>query len=103
MAFITDTRPTRALAAFARDVDLLICECMYDSVEDLPLAREHAHMVVDEAAGLARSAGAHALILTHFSPKITDVSIAEKAAQRVFPQARCARDGIVVTLDYSDG
>ncbi len=101
LAYITDTRPTSALAAFARDVDLLICESMYDSAEDLPLARANAHMLVTESAGIARDAGAHALILTHFSPKIHDTANAEKAARRIFKNARAAREGMVVTLEYS--
>lgn len=101
LAYITDTRPTSALAAFARDVDLLICESMYDSAEDLPLARTNAHMLVTESAGIARDAGAHALILTHFSPKIHDTSNAEKAARQIFKNARAAREGMVVTLEYT--
>jgi ribonuclease Z len=100
LAFITDTRPTSALSQLAHDVDLLICESTYDDAKDLPLARAHAHMLAEEAAGLAQAAGAHSLTLTHFSPKITDVSIAEKAARRIFSNARSARDGMVVTLDY---
>jgi ribonuclease Z len=99
-AYITDTRPTRALSEFAYDVDLLICESMYDDPADLPLALAHAHMLAEEAAGIAQAAQAHALLLTHFSPKITDPSNAEKMARRVFPNVRAARDGIVVTLDY---
>src|SRR6266705_657755 len=88
LAFITDTRPTTALSQFARDVDLLICESTYDDPEDLPLARAHAHMLAEEAAALAQAAGAHALILTHFSPKISDVSIAERTARRIFTNTR---------------
>ena len=101
LAFITDTRPTTALSQFARDVDLLICESTYDDPEDLPLARAHAHMLAEEAAALAQAAGAHALILTHFSPKISDVSIAERTARRIFTNTRSGRDGMVVTLEYS--
>jgi ribonuclease Z len=101
VAFITDTRPTPALSAFAHDVDLLICESMYDTPEDLPLARAHAHMLAEESAGIAQAAAAHALILTHFSPKIYDTSVAEKAARRIFANTRAARDGMIVTLDYS--
>ncbi|MGZ6367771.1 MAG: MBL fold metallo-hydrolase, partial [Ktedonobacteraceae bacterium] len=100
LAFITDTRPTKQLKTFAHDVDLLICESMYDNAEDLPLAKAHAHMLAEEAAGIARSAGAHSLLLTHFSPKITDPSGPEKAARSVFANARAARDGLVVTLEY---
>ncbi len=101
LAFITDTRPTTALSQFARDVDLLVCESTYDDPEDLPLARAHAHMLAEEAAALAQAAGAHTLILTHFSPKISDVSIAERTARRIFTNTRSGRDGMVVTLEYS--
>jgi len=99
-AFITDTRPTRQLEELARDVDLLICESMYDDPADLPLAKAHAHMLAEESAGIAAAARARALLLTHFSPKINDPSRAEKAAQRVFANTRAARDGMVVTLEY---
>jgi ribonuclease Z len=101
LALITDTRPTTALSELACDVDLLICESMYDDPEDLPLARAHDHMLAEEAAALAHAAGAHALILTHFSPKITDVSIAERTARRIFSNTRSGRDGMIVTLEYS--
>jgi ribonuclease Z len=100
LAFITDTRPTQQLSTFARDVDLLICESMYDDPGDLPLAKARAHMLAEEAAGIAQAAGAHSLLLTHFSPKITDPSGPEKAARRVFANSRAARDGMIVTLDY---
>lgn len=101
LAFITDTRPTKALSEFARDVDLLICESMYDDPADLLLARANAHMLATESAGIAHAAGAHALLLTHFSPKIVDTSLAERAARQIFANSRAARDGIVITLDYS--
>lgn len=100
-AFITDTRPTPELSALAHDVDLLICESMYDNPEDLPLAQANAHMLAREAAGIARDAQAHALVLTHFSPKINDPSQAEKAARRVFANTRAAKDGMTITLEYS--
>ncbi len=101
-AFITDTRPTKALAGLAHDIDLLICESMYDNPEDIPLARAHGHMYAEESASIARNAAAHALVLTHFSPKINDPSQAEKSARRVFPNTRAGRDGMVITLDFSD-
>src|SRR2546430_10622580 len=72
LAFITDTRPTKQLSAFAHDVDLLICESMYDNAEDLPLAKAHAHMLAGEAAGIAQAAGGRSLLLKHFSPTLTD-------------------------------
>jgi ribonuclease Z len=102
LAYITDTRPTNVLSEFAHDVDLLICESSYDDPEDLPLAHANAHMLASEAAGMAKAADAHALLLTHFSPKINDTSGAERMAQQVFAHARAARDGMVVTLEYED-
>ena len=100
LAFITDTRPTKQLGMFAQDVDLLICESMYDNTEDLPLAKAHAHMLAQEAASIAQMAGVRSLLLTHFSPKITDPSGPEKAARSVFAHSRAARDGMVITLEY---
>lgn len=100
LAYITDTRPAPALAALARNVDLLVCESMYDDPADFPLAKEHAHMLAAESAGIAADAGASALVLTHFSPKINDPTHAEKAARRVFPNTRAARDGMIITLEY---
>jgi ribonuclease Z len=100
LAFITDTRPTEQLSMFAHDVDLLICESMYDHADDLPLAKANGHMLAGEAAGIAQAAGAHSLLLTHFSPKITDPFGPEKAALSVFAHSRAARDGMVVTLEY---
>jgi len=47
----------------AHDVDLLICESMYDDAADLPLAHANAHMTAEEAAGIAHPAGDHALVL----------------------------------------
>jgi ribonuclease Z len=102
LAYITDTRPTKALAEFAHDVDLLICESMYDDPEDLPLARANAHMLASEAAGIAKAAHAHELLLTHFSPKINDTAGLERMARRVFTRARAARDGMVVRLAYEE-
>jgi len=99
-AYITDTRPTHALTTLAHNVDLLVCESMYADQADLPLARAHAHMISEESAGIAKAAGVHALILTHFSPKINDPTQAEKAARRIFPNTRAARDGLIVTLDF---
>jgi ribonuclease Z len=100
--YITDTRPTETLSAFVHDVDLLVCESMYDNPEDLPLALANAHMLAEESAGIARKANARELVLTHFSPKIQDTSGAEKAARAVFPQTRAAYDGFTITLEYED-
>ncbi|GCE48901.1 ribonuclease Z [Thermosporothrix hazakensis] len=100
-AIITDSRPAESLSQFAHDVDLLICESMYDTIEDLPLAKANAHMVANEAAGLAKAAHARQLVLTHFSPKVQNTSQAEKLARSVFPNTRTGKDGMIITLNYT--
>lgn len=102
LAYITDTRPSSTLNELAHDVDLLVCESMYDDPEDQPLARANAHMLASESAGIAKAAGARQLILTHFSPKINDPSRAEKMARRVFSNTRAAKDGLTLSLDYTE-
>jgi ribonuclease Z len=73
---------------------------MYDDPADLPLARANSHMLAEESAGIARAAGAHKLVLTHFSPKINDPTGAEKTARSIFPNTRAARDGMVISLQF---
>ncbi len=100
LAYITDTRPTDSLSDFVHEVDLLICESMYDNPADHALALAHAHMLSAESASIASKAAVKALLLTHFSPKIQDTTQAEKAARAVFANARAAYDGQVITLEY---
>src|SRR5258708_21773083 len=85
LAFITDTRPTEQLSTFARDVELLICESMYDEPEDLPLAKAHAHMLAGEAAGIRQGAGADPLPRAPFQPQNTPPLVADEPPQRVCP------------------
>jgi ribonuclease Z len=59
-------------------------------------------MLSEESAGIALRAGARQLVLTHFSPKITDPGDAERAARRVFAQTKAARDGLVLSLAFPD-
>src|SRR5260370_40537684 len=82
LAFITDTRPTQQLSAFAHDVDLLICESMYDDPGDLPLAKAHAHMLAEEAARIARAAGVPLLRQSPFLLNITRHTSGRKRAKR---------------------
>jgi ribonuclease Z len=101
LAYITDTRPTDTLCNFVHEVDLLVCESMYDDPADRTLALANSHMLAEESAHIALKAAAKALLLTHFSPKIQDTTHAEKAARAVFENTRAAHDGLIITLDYT--
>lgn len=98
--FSTDTRPCETLSKYAAGVDLAILEGMYAAEEKLPLAVKNHHMMFREAAEIARDGGAEALILTHFSTSLEDPEAELAAAEAVFPGARAARDGTIVTLRY---
>jgi ribonuclease Z len=101
-SYITDTRPMVRLSQASKDVDLMICESMYADESDFSLALKHKHMLARESASLALEAQAKSLILTHFSPKVVDTAIAEKAAQKVFPKTQAGYDGMITTLHFSE-
>jgi ribonuclease Z len=100
LALVTDTRPTPDLEHLARDVDLLICEANFGSDEDLPKAIQKKHMTFGEAAALARAASAQQLLLTHFSPGLTDPPAYAHYATAVFPNTTVGRDHLTLSLNY---
>ena len=98
--FATDTRPVPALVEQGRDVDMMILEGMYGDEAKRPQALKNRHMLFEEAAGMARDAGARALTLTHFSPSLEEPEAYLPNAQAVFPDTVCASDGLCMTLRY---
>ena len=100
MALVTDTRPTPDLERLAREVDLLVCEANFGSDEDQPMAVKKKHMTFGEAAALARAASAQRLLLTHFSPSLTDPSAFASYATAVFPNTTVGRDHLTLSLNY---
>ena len=79
-AFIMDTRLCDNAFELARDVDLLIIEATFLQA-DAALARRYGHLTCQEAATIARDAGARRLVLTHFSQRYQDIdnAFAEEA------------------------
>lgn len=102
VAYITDTRPLRALSEFARGVDLLVCEGTYGSDEDAEKAVRNTHMTFREAATLARDSGARRLWITHFSPGLEDPGAFAGNATDVFAGAVVGYDGMGGVLAYSN-
>ena len=100
--YATDTRPCPALTQAGEGSALMILEGMYASGEDLPKALKNGHMLFSESAALARDAGAARLLLTHFSPSLSDPDACVALAQSVFPASACAHDGEVFTLRFRD-
>lgn len=100
VTYCTDTRPTPAILQHADSADLLILEGMYGDDEKRAKALETKHMMFTEAAEIAAEAGAKRLWLTHYSPSLPDPETYLPAAQAIFPETRCAKDGDSVVLRY---
>lgn len=103
IAYCTDTRPTPSITKAAKNCDLFICEGMYGEDSMLDKALENRHMLMSEAARIARDAGGvKELWLTHFSPSIPKPKIYRDQLQAIFPETKIPRDGWKKELHFSD-
>ena len=102
VVFSGDTAPCAALAAAARDTDLLICDATYALPEQEAQAKQWGHSTFGQSARIAEQAGAHRLWLTHYSPMITDPEEALAPAQAIFPATECGTDGKTITLQFEE-
>jgi ribonuclease Z len=102
LALVTDTRYFDDLVPFVQESDLLICESMYPSDEEIERAAERGHMTATQAARLARAAGVRRLWLTHLSPSVEDPEAVRAAAASIFPEAELGRPGETLTLRFPD-
>ncbi len=91
VAFVFDTRWCEGGLRLARDADLLLCESTFTD-EDAQLAHDYGHMTAGEAGRLAAEAGAHQLVLTHFSSRYTDAGRFRSQAEAWFPRVIVAED-----------
>lgn len=102
VAYCTDTRPVSAIADYAKDADLMICEGMYGEKEKAAKAKEYKHMTFYEAADLAKKANPKELWLTHYSPSLIKPEEFMEEVRKIFPRAKAARDGWSAELGFSD-
>lgn len=102
VTYCTDTRPTPAIAAAARDADLFICEGMYGEPDKQAKAVEHKHMTFAEAAAIAKEAQPREMWLTHFSPSLNRPEEYIGEVQKVFPNAFAGKDGKSVELKFDE-
>lgn len=92
-ALVMDTRPCEGARRLAAAADLLTCESTYLHAEARE-AHDHYHMTANQAAELARDAGARRLVLTHFSQRYTET-------ESFGAEARALHSDVVVTADLT--
>lgn len=100
--YCTDTRPTKSMEENAAGCDLLILEGMYGDMENYPKAREHRHMMMQEAARIAAGAQVPQLWLTHYSPAMPRPEEYLEDVKRIFPETVIAKDGRSVELRFEE-
>lgn len=102
VTYVTDTRPTASILENAKASDLFICEGMYGESDKLANAKEHRHMMIPEAAQLARDAGVKEMWLTHYSPSMAHPEEFDSQVKEIFPNTVFGKDGMSTELGFVD-
>ncbi|MCR4691150.1 MAG: ribonuclease Z [Lachnospiraceae bacterium] len=102
VTYCTDTRPTQSLREHAKGADLFICEGMYGDDEKAENAKEHKHMMMDEAASIAKEAQVKEMWLTHYSPAMPKPDPYMDRIRGIFDRSVAAKDGQSVELGFED-
>lgn len=102
VAYCTDSRPLDIIAENAANADLFICEGMYAEPDKLKKAKQYKHMTFYEAAELARKAEVSELWLTHFSPSLVAGESYMPEVQKIFKNAKMGKDGMAVTIGFTE-
>lgn len=91
-AYCSDTAYAPELIPWIQDVDLLYHEATFTK-QLAARARETMHSTAEQAAMLARDAGARALLLGHFSSRYKSTDAVLEEARAVFPDAMASEEG----------
>lgn len=97
IVYTGDTRPFKGFVKFAAGADLLIHDATLDD-ELAERAEEDGHSTPSQAAENARKARVKQLILTHISARYDDASVLLEQAQKIFKNARVAKDFMEIEI-----
>lgn len=102
LTYATDSRPVENMVTFGRNADLLILEGMFGEPEKLGRAEVTHHMLMQEAAQIAKRAGAQQLWLTHFSPATPEPEEFLPQVQEIFPHTAMGVAGCYTCLRFRE-
>jgi len=93
ICYAVDTAVIKSLYGLCQDVDMAFLDGMFHPGDQQEADRK-AHMTVDDAARIAKRAGAKRAVLVHISPRYREADLQEldEAAKRRFDQAEIGRD-----------
>lgn len=98
IAFIFDTGYCKEAVKLAQNADLVIAEATYTN-EHAHFAKERDHLTAEQAAKIAREAGAKKLFLTHISRRYQGKEEQVlKEAKKIFPDTTLAKDLMSVEI-----
>jgi ribonuclease BN (tRNA processing enzyme) len=92
--YTSDTGPSEELAAFAKDVDLLLMECSFRRHKPI-----QNHLEFEEAMAIARQANARKVVLTHLYPEWDGINLAAEAKTLWSGDTIAAADGLVLEIN----
>jgi ribonuclease Z len=93
-----DTAFSEAVAEAAKGADLLIHEGTFDASRKAE-AQERKHSTVEDAARVAKQAGARKLVIIHISPRYSDdIKTLLEASAKIFKNTTIAEDGMKLQL-----
>lgn len=102
VTYCTDTRPCESLIQSVYDSDLFICEAMYGDEEKVKDAKEKKHMMMSEAANIAKGTNVKELWLTHFSPSMMYPENYLNETKKIFDSTVIPKDGQHKELRFED-
>ncbi|WP_174734218.1 ribonuclease Z [Mesobacillus harenae] len=104
VTILGDTRVCENSIKLAKNADLLIHEATFSAGEE-SLARDYYHSTTQQAAEVAKKAGAKRLCLTHISSRYDRQAwgILTAEARKVFPNTDVARDFWEVAIKIGEG
>lgn len=100
VGYATDTRVCAGAEKCAYDADLFISEGMFGDEEKRVRADKTGHMIMGDAANIAKRAGAHELWLTHFSASLQTPGDYTDEIRSIFPNTYMGYDGKSKTIKF---